>query len=173
MGYKATGSVDLTSTFMIDEAVKEHFIDFITKNQSLKDSSKGKVFLDPDYSRDEVLKDLASYAGFDLSDSEFYVSSKGNHPNKSLDTLHTLRINDNWSDDNVRAVLTYLASLGMGIHGEFRGEDELEWTYSAEFGSGVLLEDSLVNISLKSLTTFEESSQSGSIYSIQYVTKGL
>lgn len=140
MGYGAKGRVELTSTKEIDELVAEHISDFLLKNKHVAKEIK---HLEEDFEGVSTLKRLFDFAGFDLSDSSFeYVI------NKEPETLlHTLRLSGNWNDIKVLPVLEYLASLGMGIFGEFQGEDGLTWEYNAEFNSKVLKESSTLALS--------------------------
>ena len=151
MGYRAKGRVELISTKEIDELVIAKLSDFLETNK-FKLAKLNSEGLHDD--KKNTLRVLVAFAGFDLSDSDFgYVLSGTDYPNaeKLGQIMHTIRLTDVWEDQKGQAVLDYFASLGMGVYGDFEGEDGLEWAYTADFGKGTLVENFLESISTNEL----------------------
>ena len=142
MGYTAKGSVELTSTVKMDGLVIDEFESFLKKNKlTVEDiNDNGQLQLNPE--NKNAFKVLVAFVGFDLSDCEFKFASKLG----TDEIYHALRLNGRWNDHEVRIVLEYFTSLGMGILGEFVGEDGLNWEYKADFRSKVLKEEDLEKI---------------------------
>jgi len=143
MGYTAKGSVELTSTVKMDELVISEFESFLKKNKLTVGDINDNGQLKLNSENKNVFKVLVAFAGFDLSDSAFKFASKLG----TDEIYHALSINGRWNDYEVRIVLEYFASLGMGILGEFAGEDGLNWEYKADFRSRVLKEEDLEKVS--------------------------
>ena len=122
MSYKAKGRVLFTSNKDIDsiaEASQQSFIDNDLYSANLTETLDEVGFFSGEYA---TIRRLATYSGFDLSDSETGFETDGS-------TIHTFRFDGDYDDYRVNRFVTHLVNLGMSVFGEFRGEDGAEWDY--------------------------------------------
>jgi hypothetical protein len=147
MTYAARGHVDLASTPEIEIELE---------------NSRARFILTSDLTADEITDfkrqqgstrvDLARFAGFDISDSDF-----SNGPvDENGRFYHSLRFDGSYDDHRMSLVVEHFASLGMGVYGDLMGEDGLNWVFEAEFGSRDLANDNLVSIRSERLKIYQE-----------------
>lgn len=158
MGYNTKGRVELTSNKEIDDLVVTKYPEFLEKNNFTTKDIEQESHMGSDFGNPgNALKRLVAFAGFNTHDSSFgYVLDVNQTPET---IIHTIRMDGNYDAQRVEAVLNYFADLGMGVYGEFEGEDGIEWELVADFGDKLLVENFLQKVSTREITSLNKSTE--------------